>query len=741
MKSKISGRKINFKEHFMKTKFISLFLLLLMSVSFPQKKPITLDDIFLSNKFTPENIENVRWKPDGSAFAFTKINPVNSLPDIYLFDIQSLEEKLFLSSDKLIFKGKQIRMSNYEWTADAKYFIIRGPIKSIWRHSRMSPVYLFNIVSGEIHALANEHTGLKGAKLSPNGKFAGYVKEHNLFLVELSTGNEIQLTFDGSENILNGEFDWVYEEEFSIADGWQWSPDGNKIAFWKFDQTRVKEFYLIDEMYAYNKVMPLKYPKAGEQNAIVKIGIIDLQTLKTTWIDSGENDDIYLPRIYWLNSNNLLGIIKLNRLQNEITLLMADAETGKTDAILTETDSCWVDVEDNHLVPIQSEEKFLWVSEKSGYRHIYLYDYSGKLINQVTSGDWEVTSLQGYSDSDKIIYFYGKKDGVVNQHIYRVNVDGKNLSRISDSSGWHEAIFSPDYKYLIHTYNSINIPLKVYLRKTNGDPVLTLRENDLPALKEYELGKVTIESLSTSDGINLNYLMIYPDNFDPSKKYPVIVYGYGGPGSQNSIDSWRGTRQLWHRMMAAKGFIIFTMDNRGTGGRGKSFKNLAYKDLGKWVVNDHIEAAKFLARLPYVDAKRIGVWGWSGGGTLTLHLMTRAADYFKSGISIAANTDFLLYDTIWSERYFGLPQDNLEAYINSSAKTYAHLLKGNLLLVHGMEDDNVHYQHTIQMAKKLQELGKQFELMLYPNKNHSISGAETQRHLYELMTNFFLRTL
>lgn len=724
----------------MKTKFIFLFIFI-VSFSFAQKKELTPDDIFLSNKFNPENVENVRWKPDGSAFAFTKINPLSSFTDIYLYDIQSLEEKLFISSEKLVFNGKKVLMSSYEWTDDGKYFIIRGPEKSIWRHSRMSPVYLFNIETGKIQALADEHSGLKGAKLSPNGKFAGYVKEHNLYFVELATGKETQLTFDGNENILNGEFDWVYEEEFSIADGWQWSPDGNKIAFWKFDQTKVKEFYLIDEMYAYNKVMPLKYPKAGEQNAIVKIGVIDLKTMETTWINTGNNDDIYLPRMYWMNSSDLLGVIKLNRLQNEISLLLADAGTGKTNIILTESDSCWVDVEDSHLIPIQNEEKFLWVSEKSGYRHIYLYDFSGKLINQVTSGDWEVTSLQGYSGKDKVIYFYGKKDGIIDQHIYRVNIDGNSLFRISEQSGWHEAIFSPDYKYFIHSYNSTSIPLKVYLRKTNGELVATLRENNIPAINEYELGKVTIDKFRTSDGVDLNYLIMFPDDFDPSKKYPVIVYGYGGPGSQNVYNRWRGKRQLWHYMMTQKGFIIFTLDNRGTGGRGKSFKNLAYKDLGKWVVNDHIEAVKYLSGLPYVDAERIGVWGWSGGGTLTLHLMTRAADYFKSGISVAANTDFLLYDSIWSERYFGLPQDNLEAYINSSAKTYAHLLKGKLLLVHGTEDDNVHYQHTMQMAKKLQEAGKQFELMLYPNKNHSIQGAETQKHLYEIMTNFFLRTL
>lgn len=722
-------------------KKILIAICLCSVIALPQKKQLTLDDIFLSGKFTPEKIENVRWRPDGSSFAFTRADPVNPIPEIYLYDISSPEEKLFLSSHKLTFKKNQIKMSSYDWTDDAKQLIIRGPEKSIWRHSRMSPVYLLNIESGEMRALADEHNGLKGVKLSPDGNHAGYVKEHNLFIVELLTGKETQLTFDGNENFLNGEFDWVYEEEFSIADGWKWSPDGSKIAFWKFDQTRVKEFYMIDEMHAYNKVMPLKYPKAGEQNAIVKIGVIDLITMQTIWIDTGENDDIYLPRIYWMNLSNKLAIIKLNRLQNELHLLMANAEKGYVQTILKERDSCWIDIEGNHLLPIHSENQFLWVSEKSGYRHIYLYDYSGNLINQVTSGDWEVTSLQGFSENDGYVYFYGKKENILEQHIYRVKLDGTAFKKITNLPGWHEANFSPDYKHFIHSYNNVDIPLKVYLRKTNGEIISTLRENDLPALAEFEMISPKFESFQTSDGTNLNYMITLPKNFDPAKKYPVLVYGYGGPGSQNVINRWRAKKQLWHQIMAGKGFIVFTLDNRGTGGRGKNFKNLSYKDLGKWIVKDHVEAAKYLGTFPYVDAERIGVWGWSGGGTLTLHLLTRAAEYFKSGVSVAANTDFLLYDTIWSERYLGLPQDNIEVYLNSSAKTYAHLLKGNLLLVHGTEDDNVHYQHTMQMAKKLQDAGKQFELMLYPNKNHSIKGKTTQKHLYEIMTNFFLRTL
>ena len=376
----------------MKRLFIALCLF--SAIALPQKKQLTLEDIFLSDQFTPEDVSNVRWKPDGSAFAFTKINERN-LHDIYLFNIQSLKEELFLSSDKLQYYGDQILMSSYEWTDDVNFLIIRGPVKTIWRHSKMSPAYLYDIETQNIIAIANEHEGLKNVKLSTDGKFAGYVKEHNLYIVELSTGKEKQLTFDGSENILNAEFDWVYEEEFSIADGWQWSPDGSKIAFWKFNQTRVKEFYLIDEMYTYNKVMPLKYPKVGEQNAIVKIAVVDVKSGETKIMNTGNDDDIYLPRIYWTISSDRLSILKLNRKQNNLDLLIADTNSGESKIILTDTDSCWVDIEDNHLTFINDANEFLWVSEQSGYRHIYHYDFNGNKINNVTSGDWEVTSLAG----------------------------------------------------------------------------------------------------------------------------------------------------------------------------------------------------------------------------------------------------------------------------------------------------------------------------------------------------------
>jgi dipeptidyl-peptidase-4 len=725
----------------MKSFVIILSVLFLTQFTFTQKKQLTLDDIFLSNKFTPEKVENIRWKADGSGFTFTKRNPSTSLNDIYLFDINTLEEKLFLLAEKLIYQNKQIMMSSYEWTRDGKYLIIRGPVKTIWRHSRTSPAYILNLESNEVIALADENQGLKNVKLSPDGKLVGYVKDHNLFIADVNTGKETQLTFDGNENILNGEPDWVYEEEFGIADCWQWSDDGKKIAFWRFDQTRVKEFYLVDEMQSYNKIFPLKYPKVGEQNSIVKIGVIDIQTFETKWMDTGIEDNIYLPRIYWTKTSSALSILKLNRKQNKLDLLIADTESGKSKSILTDTDSCWVDIEDNHLIFINDANEFLWISEQSGYKHIYHFDFSVININPVTKGEWEVTSLEGYSESDQFVYFYGKKDSETEQHIYRVKINGTGLEKISDQPGWNEANFSSDYKYFIHSFSSLNTPLKVFLRKSNGEIIKTLKENKLASFAEYALSYPELNTFQTSDGVPLNYMITKPKDFDPNKKYPVIFYGYGGPGSQAVINKWAGNRQLYHSMMAQKGFIIFTVDNRGTGGRGKPFKNLMYKDISKWTVNDHIEAAKYLETLPYVDTDRMGVWGWSGGGTLTLWLLTRASDYFKAGVSVAPNTELLNYDAIWSERYMSLPDENAEGYKQVAPQTYAHQLDGKLLLVHGTQDDNVHYQHSLQMVKKLQDAGKHFELMLYPNKNHSILGASIQKHLYEMMTNFFLKNL
>jgi len=648
---------------------------------------------------------------------------------------------LLLSGIDLKYNNKPIKMSNYSWTNDGKYLMIEGPEKEIWRHSRQAPFYLYEVETEKINALGSNDPNLRNVKLSPDGKSVGFVREHNIYIANVKTSEEKQLTFDGSGNILNGEFDWVYEEEFSIADGWCWSPDGKKIAFWRFDQTRVKEFYMIDEMHAYNKITPLKYPKTGEENSIVKIGVIDLENEKVNWMDTGDNDEIYIPRIYWTNSPDQLAILRLNRLQNYLELLMTDSNTGNSVVVLTDTDSCWVEVDERKAMFLKNEERIVWVSERSGHRHSYLYNYEGNLINQITDESWEITEVLGVSELDGWVYFSGKKDSHLEQHIYRVKLTGGNVERISERAGWHTANFSPGFKYFVNEFSSVNHPSKTLLKKTDGTLIRILKKNDLIAFNDINMVYPEFSTFTTNDGFKLNYYMIKPYDFDPDQKYPVIVYGYGGPGSQRVINKWYETRQLWHQMMTEKGYIIFCVDNRGTGGQGKSLKNLMYGDLSKWSVNDHIEAAQYLSSLPYIDSERIGFWGWSGGGYLCLMLLTRANEYFSTGVSIAPVSDFHLYDAIWTERYMGLLENNPVGYKSSSVFTYAENLKGNLLIIHGTGDDNVHYQNTMQIVSEFQLKEKQFDLMLYPNKNHSIKGGNTRLHLFTKLTEYFLKYL
>ena len=709
---------------------------------FPQsKKQLTLNDIFGSDKFDGKTVQNVQWQPDGSAFTYTKKNPESGLSDIYKSDIKSGKDILMVSGAELKYDGKVIKMSHYEWTGSGKYLLIEGPEKAIWRHSRQAPYYLYDVSSKKITALAHNDIHLRNVKLSPDGKWVGFVRDHNIYVVNLATDKQYQITHDGSDNILNGEYDWVYEEEFGLADAWRWSPDGKEIAFWRLDQTRVGVFHLVDELAGnYNSVFNLKYPKAGTKNAIVKIGVADIPSGNTTWMDIGKNDNIYIPRIYWTNSSSTLAMIRLNRPQNNMEMLMANTSTGDSKVVITDSDPDWVDVNDDTQF-LKNKDEIIWTSEKSGYRHAYLYDYSGNLIKQITSGKWKISSVAGVDEKDGWLYFYGKKDSPIQQNIYRVKLDGTKLERISAKPGWHNAIFSPEFKHYIDYYSDIKTPTQTILHNADGSIVRVLEKDNIPALANYNMVYPEFIKVKTTDGTELNAYMMKPHNFDPKKKYPVLVYGYGGPGSQLVVDRWGGSRTIWHQYMTEQGYIVFCLDNRGTGGRGKAFKNLAYKDLGNWSVHDQIEGAKYLASLPYVDASRLGFWGWSGGGYLTLMMMTKGAGNFKAGVAVAPVTDFRYYDTIWTERYMSTPQDNTAGYNSASVLTYADKLKGKLLIIHGTTDDNVHFQNTLALANKFQEDLKQFDIMVYPNRNHRISGGNTQLHLFTKISDYFLNNL
>ncbi|HKI79079.1 MAG TPA: S9 family peptidase [Ignavibacteriaceae bacterium] len=725
----------------MKKLFLLLFVLLTFLPAFAQQKEkLKLEDIYYSSKLFGKTVQNIQWKPDGSAFTFTEFNLDSKVQDIYLYNVSNGEKSLLVSGTDLKYNNNQIMMSNYQWTDDGKFLLIEGPVKSIWRHSTQAPFYLYNVSDKEINALSNGNIHLRNVKLSPGGNKVGFVRDHNIYIVDLKTGKETAVTTDGNENILNGEFDWVYEEEFGLADAWRWSPDGNKIAYWRLDQAREKIYHLIDEMGEYNKVFDLKYPKVGEQNAIVKIGVADLSSGKTKWMNIGTNDDIYIPRIFWTNSSDLLSIMRLNREQNSLELLMANANNGKSKTVITDSNNTWVDVR-HDIVFLKKSNQIVWTSEISGFNHAYLYDYSGKLVGQITTGNWEVSAVDGVDENTGWVYFSGKKDSPIQENLYRVKIDGSNFQKISGKHGWYFANYAPDYKHFIEYYSNVSTPTETSLRNADGSLVNVLEDGKIPVLKSYNMVYPEFLEFKTTDRTELNAYIMKPADFDPSKKYPVLVYGYGGPGSQMVVDRWGGTRTFWHQYMTEQGYIVFCVDNRGTGGRGKAFKDISYGDLGKWSVHDQVEGAKYLATLPYVDSSRLGFWGWSGGGYLTCMMMTKGADYFKTGVAVAPVTDFRLYDAIWTERYMGLKDENKNGYDSANVLTYADKLKGKLMIVHGTGDDNVHYQNTMQFMQKLIDANKQFDIMFYPNKNHRISGGVTQLHLFTKITNYFLNNL
>ena len=711
------------------------------------KSGLTLEDIFQSDQFQGKTVTDVQWLPDGSAFTFTRFNAGSGERDIYRHNVATGEESLILDGGSLSLNGQPVRMTAYQTTGQQNTLLLTGPRKQLWRHSYVAPYYLYDITQKSLLPLAKGDPALQNVSLSPDGKRVAFARDNNLFVAEVGGGEPRALTQDGSFNILNGVFDWVYEEEFGRADAYRWSPDSKHIAFWRTDQTRVKTFTLLDELPYYSETTSLKYPKVGEQNAVVAIRVVDVASGVMVNMDLGENDDIYVPRIDWSAKPGTLAIQRLNRRQNRLELLFADIRSGKTHLVLEEQNEAWVDVRDDFIFP-GGTDRIVWTSEKDGFRHIYLSDYQGRQLAQLTRGSWEVASVIGLDEKGGWVYCYGKKDSPAENQIYRVSLDGKKFEQVSRQGSWNEAVFAPDYQHYVGYSSDVRTPTRVDLYRADGKALRELERNHIAALEKFEMVYPEFLTVTTTDGVALSAFVMKPADFDPKRKYPVLVFGYGGPGSQMVLNRWgmgggfrHLQRTLWHQMMTEKGYIVFCVDNRGTGGKGKAFKNLAYGDLSKWSVHDQIEGAKYLATLPYVDPARIGFWGWSGGGYLACLIQTRANDYFKTSVGVALVSDFRNYDTIWTERYMGLLSDNEAGYQAASVLNGAEKLAGNLLIVHGTGDDNVHPGNSWQLVEALVAANKQFEMMMYPNRNHRISGGNTSRHLFTRITNYFLENL
>ena len=708
-----------------------------------EKKAITFDHIF-DQTFSPEGIQNVNWMKDGQYYTAL----VRSQTDIELrkYDILTGEHEVLVATSELSVEGREkpIIIQDYQFSADESKLLIKTDVEQIWRRSTKENYFIHNLESGETKKLTQSEEKQQYAQLSPAGDKAAFVQNNDLYLVDLESGEETAITTDGEENkIINGATDWVYEEEFGFAKAWYWSPDGNKIAYYRFDESRVKEFFMTEWGSLYPGLTRFKYPKAGEKNSIVKIGVYDLESEETTWMDIGEETDQYIPRINWTESNDTLAIRRMNRLQNKQDLMLADANTGESETIKTETSDAWVDINDD-LTFLDNGEQFIYLSEESGYNHIYLYDMSGKLVRQVTNGNWEVTNYLGYNESNERIYYISTEESPLQRHLYSIDITGKFKRKMSDGEGWNSVNMSRDYKYYIENYSGPGNPNTYTLHEGSGKEIRVLEDNDKlnETLTEYRLPEKEYMKIPLAQA-ELNAYMLKPHDFDPSQKYPVLIYVYGGPGSQTVTKSFEsGQRPMWHRYLTEQGYIVFSVDNRGTGARGRDFEKQVYKKLGQYEVQDQIDAAKYLIdQHDFIDTSRVGIWGWSYGGYMSSLVLAKGSDIFSTAIAVAPVTSWRFYDTIYTERFMQTPQMNPEGYIKGAPLTYADQIEGNYLLVHGTGDDNVHFQNAVEMVNKLVLEGVQFETMYYPNRAHGISGGNARRHLYKMLNHFILDNL
>jgi len=726
-------------------KMLSLIFFLFINSAWSQTgtKKFTVEEIYGSSKFFSQGLRMVKWIDEGKKFSYLETDFLTRTTHIKVYNPQTKKKDIIISSSDLKLSSQESKFTimNYEFSPDGRYILFTDllPARSIKSGGK---IHLYDLKKNEF-SLVETGSNVMNVKFSPDSKKLGYVKNDNLFIYDIESKTEEQLTYDGNGIIINGHFDWVYEEEFSIIDGWYFSPDGKQIAFWRLDQSPVPEIelQLFDSLY-FNKIK-MRYPKSGARNSIVKIGVINLDTRETKWMNIGDETDIYIPRIYWTNNQNELVIMRLNRLQNKLELLLSNTLTGDAKLLYTDTDSCWVDVEGLDIYFLKDNKRFLITSEKDGFKHIYLYELSGKFIKQITKGNWEVSDLVSVDDINKTIYFISGMGNPLVRNLYKINFNGKDLKRITNQGGTNSINLSPNFKYFIQTNSSVKSIPKTFLCEISGRVIDTLIDNlNLEkSLKEYSFNYPEFVTFNTEDGTTINAIMIKPVDFNPEKKYPVLFYNYSGPGSQIVRNSWGGPQYLWHQMLAQEGYIIFMIDNRGTGGRGKSFKNMVYKNLGYWEVNDLVQAVKFLKTLPYVDESRIGIWGWSYGGYISALAILEAADFFKVAVSVAPVTHWKFYDTIYTERYMSTPELNPEGYERSAVTNKANKLKGKLLLIHGTADDNVHFQNTVVFVDELIKANKQFQVMFYPGKDHGISGGKTREQLFNMITNFIKENL
>ena len=722
----------------MRAKFFFLLFLATSFSIFSQQK-ITVEEIY-SGAFRAKGMDELQAMKNTNQYTVLNFDRATRTMQIDLYDFSNLKKVATLINTK-DFQELSEGIDSYTFSSDEKQLLIANNSNQIYRHSFTADYFLFDLNTKKLTKILEQ---VQEPTFSPDGKKIAFAKENNLFVYDILSKGINQITNDGKKNeVINGICDWVYEEEFAFVRAFDWSTDSNKIAFIRFDESQVPEFSMnVFKKELYPTVETFKYPKAGEKNSTVSLHIYDLAKNSTKQVNLSNYSDFYIARIKWTNDANVFSVQVLNRHQDNLDLLFVDSNLASYKIVLNEKDNAYVDVTDN--LTFLKDNSFIWTSEKDGWNHIYLYDKTGKLKNQVTKGKWEVTAYYGFDEKTKSIFYQSTEDGSIVRDVYKISLDGKKKTKLSSMNGTNAATFSPDFNFYINTFSSSSIPTRYSLNDSKtGNEVKVIEDNAALALKlkNYNLPAKEFFELTTEKGNKLNAWMIKPKDFDANKKYPVFMYQYSGPGSQEVANEWFNANDYWFMMLTQQGYIVACVDGRGTGFKGAAFKKCTQKELGKYEVEDQIDAAKVIGNYPYVDKSRIGIFGWSFGGFMASNCIMKGAEVFKTAIAVAPVTNWRFYDSIYTERYMQTPQENASGYDDNSPINHVSKLKGNFLLIHGTADDNVHVQNSMQMIEALVQANKQFDWAIYPDKNHGIYGGYTRIQLYNKMTNFIKEKL
>jgi dipeptidyl-peptidase 4 len=707
---------------------------------------LTVDRIYSQPSLGGRLNRGLAWAPDNAKLSFFETSGAGneSKTELVAIDAASGQRSVLVTADKLdsLLPKQEGRASQatglgrhapsqYHWAPSGDALLFESPTALVW----------YDLKSQAGHVLVTGKAELADPKISPDGKFVSFVRDHNLWLISVAEGKERAFTTGGTEAARKGELDWVYPEELEITTAYWWSPDSASIAYLEMDESKVTQFSMVDFESFTGEAELQRYPVPSGSNPTVRVFVASVGGGEPRAMDTGADTNVYIARVNWLPDSKHIAIQRINREQNVLDLLLADASSGKSSPLLTEKDQYWVNVSDD-LYFFKKSDRFLWSSERSGYRHLYLYGLSGKQLGQITKGDWEVTGVDSVDEAKGVVYFNSTEKSPLERHLYCVALDGSGLSRVTKEAGTHAVQFAPNSAFYTDTYSNSMTPPRLDLFKADGTKAAVVNENNQAGeLAPYHLSPVEYFTVQSHDGVALNCSMIKPPNFDPAKKYPVLVFTYGGPHAQVVVNAWQGATFLWHQLMAQKGYIVFSLDNRGSAGRGHVFEEPIQFHLGTQELSDQRDGAVWLQHQAYVDPTRIGIWGWSYGGHMTLHAMFEAPDVFKVGFAGGPVTDWHFYDTIYTERYMGLLPQREESYESSSPIKYTEKLKGKLLIAHGTGDDNVHFSNTLSLIDETIKTGRYVEVMPFPGRGHGVSDFPARRVLMNRVTQFFLDNL